>query len=212
MTIDISLQLDPTLGAQFEKYVFTQLKSRLRLRSSVIKKSIEDPLKEIVRRSIMATPEYRSLLGGTLQAELGVTFPLERISNVIDTWVENISVTVKAANDPLLNIHIGVLQQGYGDVLSLPDASYQYERGDIPWLEWLLLEGDKRIVRDYSFKPVRRGSRTGLGIMVSDEQRGGWQVPAEFSGTETNNFATRAFDGVDSKIEKIVKSVIKANL
>ena len=211
MSIDISLGLDPTLGAQFEKYVFTQLKNRLRLRSSAIKQSIEGPLKNIVRNSISATPEYRSLIGGKLQAELGVTSPLQRISNIIDTWVENISVTIKVSKDPLLNIHIGFLQKGYGDVLSLPDASYQYERGDIPWLEWLLLEGDKRIIRDYSFKPVRRGSRTGRGISVS-QRRGGWQVPSEFSGTETNNFATRAFDGVDTKIENIIKSVIKANL
>jgi len=38
------------------------------------------------------------------------------------------------------------------------------------------------------------------------------EVPSEFSGTETNNFATRAFDGVDIKIEKIVKSAIKASI
>jgi hypothetical protein len=212
MPIDITLKLDAGLDPLFEKYVFTQLKNRLRLRSSSIKQSIEAPLKEIVRNSIMSTPEYRSLLGGKLQGELGVPFPLESISNIIDTWVENISVTVKVSKDPLLSIHIGFLQQGYGDVLSLPDASYEYERGDIPWLEWLLLEGDKRIVRDYVFRPIAKHSRTGLGIMVSSAGRAGWQVPAEFSGTETNNFATRAFDGVDTKIEKIVKSVIKANL
>ena len=179
--------------------------------SQGISQKIEEPLRDIVRTSIMSTPEYRSLQGGRLQAELGVTLPLERITAIIDTWVNNISVETKVSSNPLLSIDIGFLQEGYGDVLSLPESSYEYEKGTIPWLEWLLLEGDKRIVRRYQFSPTQRGSRTGLGIM-RPSGRSGWQVPSEFSGTETNNFATRAFDGVDTKIEKIVESVIRASI
>jgi hypothetical protein len=209
MTIDVFLELSPSLDLEFEKYVTKALSGHLKKQSGTISQRIQEPLQQIVRESIITTPEYRSLQGGKLQGELGVTSPAARIEAIINTWVSHISVEVKVAVRPLLSIQIGFLEEGYGDVLSLPEASYDYERGTIPWLQWLLLEGDKRIVRSYEFSPITRNSRTGLGIMTPSGRRG-WQVPSEFSGTETNNFATRAFDGVDTKIEKIVESVIKA--
>lgn len=209
MTIDVFLDLSPSLDSEFNKYIIKELGRHLRKQSGTIRQRIEEPLQQVVRESIISTSEYRSLQGGKLQGELGVTSPATRIEAVINTWVSHIFVEVKVAKSPLLSIQIGFLEEGYGDVLSLPEASYDYENGRIPWLQWLLLEGDKRIVQKYEFSPIKRNSRTGLGIMTPSARRG-WQVPSEFSGTETNNFATRAFYGVDTKIEKIVESVIKA--
>jgi len=211
MAINVFLELSPSLDAEFEKYIVKELSKQLKKKSQIISQRIQEPLQNVVRESIMATPEYRSLHGGKLQGELGVTAPAIRIEAVINTWVSHIFVEAKVALRPLLSIEIGFLEEGYGDVLSLREASYDYEKGTIPWLQWLLLEGDKRIVRSYKFSPITRNSRTGLGIMTPSGRRG-WQVPAEFSGTETNNFATRAFDGVDTKIEKIVESVIRASI
>ena len=211
MAIDIFLELSPSLDAEFQKYIGKELKRQLKKKSGIISQRIQEPLQQIVRESIITTPEYRSLHGGKLQAELGVTSPAARIEAVINTWVSHIFVEAKVSDNPLLSIQIGFLEEGYADVLSLPEASYDYERGSIPWLQWLLLEGDKRIVRRYEFSPATRNSRTGLGIMIPSG-RGAWQVPSEFSGTETDNFATRAFDGVDTKIEKIVESVIRASI
>jgi hypothetical protein len=211
MAIDVFLKISPSLDADFEKYIFKELRNKLKNKSQIISRGIQEPLQQIVRESIISTPEYRSLHGGKLQGELGVPSPSSRIESVINTWVSNIFVEAKVASNPLLSIQIGFLEEGYADVLSLPEASYDYEGGTIPWLQWLLLEGDRRIVRSYEFAPITRNSRTGLGIMVPSTRRG-WQVPSEFSGTETRNFATRAFDGVDTKIEKIVESVIRASI
>lgn len=211
MALDVFIELSPSFDSDFQKYVVKELFKKLKKRSGIIKQRIQEPLQNIVRESIIATPEYRSLHGGKLQAELGVTSPASRIESVINMWVSNIFVDAKVGTSPLLSIEIGFLEQGYADVLALPEASYDYQKGVIPWLQWLLLEGDKRIVRSYEFSPITRHSRTGLGIMTPSPRRG-WQVPSEFSGTETNNFATRAFDGVDTKIEKIVESVIKASV
>ena len=211
MAVDIFLDLGPSLDSDFAKYVIVELSRLLRKKSQTISQRIQEPLRQIVRESIISTPEYRSLHGGKLQGELGVTSPSTRVEAIINTWASHIFVEAKVAQNPLLSINIGFIEAGYGDVLSLPEASYDYTGGVIPWLQWLLLEGDKRIVRSYEFSPIKRNSRTGLGIMTPTQRRG-WQVPSEFSGTETNNFATRAFDGVDTKIEKLVKSVIKATI
>lgn len=211
MKFDAFLEFDASLDTDFARYAVKELKKHLKRRSATISSRIEEPLQELVRHSLISTPEYRSLQGGKLQGELGVTSPSQRIQAIIETWVSHISVTSKVATDPLLSISIGFIEEGYADVLSLAESAYDYEGGTIPWLRWLLLEGDTRIVRNFEFSPVKRGSRTGLGIMTPSVRRG-WQVPSEFSGTETNNFATRAFDGVDIKIEKIVKSVIKSSI
>ena len=134
---------------------------------------------------------------------------------IIDTWVNNIPVNIKSGTSPLLTIDIGIIKEDYGDVLSLPEAQYSYTskqgQGTIPWLSWLLLEGDKRIVTKYEFSSNPRGSRTGMGIMVH-KARGFWQVPPEFSGTSVDNFATRALGNIESVIDKIVEKAVKGAL
>ena len=77
--------------------------------------------------------------------------------------------------------------------------------------ELVILEGDKRIVTKYEFSSNPRGSRTGMGIMVH-KSRGFWQVPAEFSGTSVDNFATRALGNIESVIDKIVEKAVKGAL
>lgn len=212
MPIIASIQIDSNFGAAFEGYVIAELQKRLKFVSGKIRRAMQDRIQSVVRNALMGSPEYTSLLGGKLQAHLGVTEPASRITAIIEQWVGNISVETKVGGSKnLFRIEIGVLQDDYADVLALKEASYEYEKGVIPWLEWLLLEGDKRIVRKYEFSPTRRGSRTGLGIMVN-KSRGGWQVPAEFSGTQSNNFATRALDKIDIDIDKIAENIMKEML
>lgn len=98
-----------------------------------------------------------------------------------------------------------IIPADFDDILALPEASYFTDKQQlIPWLQWLIIEGDKVIVRDYDFS-VRnnRFSRTGLGIMVEGAGRR-WKVPAEFSGTVQNNFITRALRDADREIEDII--------
>tara|TARA_R110002020_G_scaffold33193_1_gene101375 strand:+ start:2816 stop:3463 length:648 start_codon:yes stop_codon:yes gene_type:complete len=215
MVARLSIRLDP-FEEEFKQYVSSQLRKVLTSKAASMRSRIEQKIRAATRQLLVESPEYVSLLGGKLQAELGVPESLQRISAVIDQWISNISVTVVAGKSPLLTVEIGVIQSDYQDVLSLPAATYSYTSSrsgpvDIPWLEWLLLEGDKRIVRKYSFAPIQRGSRTGLGIMIKDRVSG-WQVPAEYSGTASNNFAIRALESLDKKIDEIVDHVIKASL
>ena len=39
-----------------------------------------------------------------------------------------------------------------------------------------------------------------------------WRVPAEFSGSQQNNWTTRAIDSVDKEIYQIITSNIEKNL
>ena len=215
MDVIATLQLESGFASQFHKDVVKEITNRLKKEADKIKVTITDQLRQMIRESLVATPEYQSIVQGKLRAELGIPNSSARIISIIDTWVNNIVVKVKSSKSAFLEIEIGMIQSDYGDVLSLPAAEYTYSSqrggGTIPWLKWLLLEGDKRIVARYEFSNNPRGSRTGMGIMIAKD-KGAWQVPAQFSGTAVNNFATRAFNNIDNKIDKIVETVIKGRL
>ena len=214
MEIIANLKMEGGFASKFRKEIVTEITKKVKRKAPIIQTNITEKVKEAVRDALVSTPEYQSIIQGKLKAELGVPNSDSRIITVIDTWIENIVVNVKAARTPFLVIDIGIIQGDYSDVLSLPQAQYTYKSkrggGEIPWLKWLLLEGDKRIINKYEFSSNPRGSRTGMGIMIS-KARGFWQVPPEFSGTSVDNFATRALENIEATIDKIVEQVIKGS-
>ena len=215
MEIVANLKMEGGFPSKFRKEIVREIAKKVKRKALIIQTSITEKIREAVRDALISTPEYQSIVQGKLKAELGIPNSDSRIITVIDTWIDNIVVKVKAARAPFLVIDIGIIQGDYSDVLSLPQAQYTYKskrgEGEIPWLKWLLLEGDKRIINKYEFSSNPRGSRTGMGIMVSKE-RGFWQVPAEFSGTSVNNFATRALGNMGNTIDSIVEQVVKESL
>jgi len=210
-----TIKLESGFASQFHRDVVREITNRIKREAENIKVAITDKIRTTVREGLVATPEYQSVVQGKLRAELGIPNSDARIVSIVDTWVNNIIVKVKTSKNPFLSIEIGMIQDDYGDVLSLPAAQYTYSSkrgsGTIPWLKWLLLEGDKRIVTKYEFSNNPRGSRTGRGIMIS-KAKGSWQVPPQFSGTAVDNFATRSLDGIEHKIDKIVEAIIKGRL
>jgi hypothetical protein len=94
---------------------------------------------------------------------------------------------------------IDMIRSDFSDILSLSAATITDDISGsvVPWLQWLLLDGSKILIRDYAvqFGPNSR-SRTGNAIMISSEKQN-WRVPSEFAGTVNNNWITRAIDRLD---------------
>lgn len=103
-----------------------------------------------------------------------------------------------------------MIQSDYTDVLNSSAAVFKTEKGtDLNWLEWLLLFGSKTIIKDYEVEfGYNPRSRTGQAIMRG-VKRGKWSVPYEFSGTQNNNWITRAIDSVESDIYKTLSEAMK---
>jgi hypothetical protein len=81
----------------------------------------------------------------------------------------------------------------------------------LPWLKWLLFEGSKPLIKNYSVKfGSNKRSRTGQAIMISSNKN--WKVPSEFAGTVTNNWITRAIDRASDKILQDIQNIIESNL
>lgn len=172
-------------------------------------KNIRNSLPETIRNALYTTPEYKSLIGGQLQYEFGIPNPTSAITNIIGIWSNNIVVTY---NSPTISnsrikasFSVSMIRSDYADVLSSDDALViDNLRGyQLPWLEWLLLEGNRTIISKYQVQlGPSRSSRTGYAVMKPSNKS--WKVPSEFAGTTTNNWITRAIDGAENQIEQLI--------
>lgn len=176
---------------------------------------ITENIQKIINRAIRDAPEYASLLNGQLRLEFGLYDAASQVDAIVDTWTNNITVDVKPIKITNAGLSggfsIGMIASDFNDVLSLSSAEMvDAERGySLPWLKWLLLEGGKVLVKDYQIvlgpSPY---SRTGYAIMKSDSSSN-WRVPAEFAGTITNNWVTRAIDSLTDEITTMMTQQIE---
>lgn len=201
--------------SQIRKLVLENLKQEISETFDRAIPSINNQIKIIVRSAIEAQPEYAALTSGTLRLELGVPDAQNRIDSIINTWISNIFVEkniIKITNSGLSGgFSLSMIASDFRDVLSLSVSSIvDDENGySLPWLQWLLLDGGKVLVKDYSvvFGP-HKASRTGFAIMKNDKSSS-WRVPAAFAGTISNNWVTRAIDSLDDNINKIIQDSIQ---
>ena len=164
------------------------------------------------------TETYDSLVNGELAGHFGL--PLQNRQNNIDTILSTISNSIEVTFKPfklvgsnIVNgLTIRVLLSDFSDILALPQATIITEKGDaLDWLRWLLLAGDKIIIKEYEVDIRPGDGRSGMGLMVS-EQGGVWRVPPEFSGTMNNNWLTRTLVENSQPYLSILGNIIRKEL
>lgn len=198
-----------------EKAALRALRSSLNGTLNRAARKITVNLRRMLIRAIQDSPEYKSIHGGRLQAELGLTDP-SKLDEIIQIWANSIVVKVRSVRFSRGKItggfRISAIKQDWSDVLGHPASKQPTKKGELPWLEWLLTFGDKVIVRDYDVtfapKAARRG-RTGKAIMVKGKGKR-WRVPPTFSGTTRRNFVTRSLESIRKPVEAMItKEVLK---
>ena len=209
--VQISISL-PNFNSEFDANIHKDIRATLSKSINQVINNIKLRIQQKTKTALVGSPEYQSIFGGKLQAELGIPSP-GSIDVIIDRWVAGITIKyLPTSKGRFGTLSIGMIEADYSDVLTLNEASYSYTSGRtggvIDWLRWLLLEGNNVIVRNYDFAPtITRGSRTRLGIMVN-RQGGVWRVPPEFAGTQSDNFVLRALQEIDKEIDIIVRQEI----
>lgn len=167
-------------------------------------------IQNIVRYAIISSPEYDSIISGKLKLDFGIPDPISKLATLLSIWenikVETIPISIKRSR---LNggFSLYLIKSDFSDVLDSSAAKVITEKNqNLNWLEWLLLMGDKTIIKDYHviYGP-NPASRTGDAIMV---KKGRWKVPSEFSGTINNNWITRALDKVESEIDNAITGAL----
>tara|TARA_R110000803_G_scaffold58090_1_gene116298 strand:+ start:2055 stop:2717 length:663 start_codon:yes stop_codon:yes gene_type:complete len=208
----LELESDATATRKIMKAIKARIEGVL-TKASV---RIQSRLKVLLKKGLMESPEFISLSRGKLRAELGLPDGDARMVTIINLWVDSIKVKVTKARlsgDTLeASLKITSIRSDWSDVLSLPAARLITEKGEVlPWLQWLLIDGTRIIIREYdiSYSVRHHGrSRTGQAIMIKGKGKR-WRVPPEFAGTKGNNFVTRVLEKVATQIEPLMEKELK---
>lgn len=176
---------------------------------SKIQRILDQKIEQIVLQRLIAG--LPTIQGDDL-AEIGVPDINTRLVSIVQTIARN--VRVKISGRKRITVNITILQENYSDVLSLPEAVYNYTSargsGVLEWAKWILLGGNGTIVGGFEFAPIPSPfSRTGAGLMRPGS---GWSVPPSLSGTASNNILTRALENIEKDIRAIVNKELQGIL
>jgi hypothetical protein len=175
-------------------------------------KSIETSVKSLIPSWILSQPEMVSLQStdpSSLAGQFGIQGSVSSIVNNIVQAVANATSInfVKYTKKLKGGLELQFQPTDFNNLLSLPDGHTRYRGGDLHWLDWLLKRGDNIIVVNYQYNPQTGLGRSGLGNMIGG---GSFRVPPQFSGTDADNFITRAFIG--SNQERQISDLIQRAL
>lgn len=207
-----SLRLLET-DSEISKLIMKEIKIVI---DNAIDKAIPDiskEIKELIAESLRSQPEYSSLMAGTLRAELGIP-DSNSINAVIQALIETLDVkknTITITNSGLVGGFLLTMMKSddMGGVIYANISSVNDPKGySLPWLEWLLFKGNEILVKNYrvSYTPSPY-SRSGMAIMTPSSES--WRVPEQFTGTEENNWTTRAINSVEDSVYRIIQKNIE---
>ena len=161
---------------------------------------------------------YTSLVSGELAAHFGLpSFNRQTmVDNIINKIgdsieIEYIPVKVRAGNFTG-GANIQVLVKDFSDILSMIESTIITEKGQIlPYLEFLLLRGDRIIISEYDVKMGTGTGRSGKAIMVKGSAKS-WRVPPEYSGVAGDNWLTRYFEIYQQAYSNIIGQILQIEL
>jgi len=204
------LEKDKTIQKKILRAAAKELGSVFRRSGSRINRDF----RKLVNDVILAQPEIQELSGGILQGAFGIPRGMEAaaIDNIITAIVDSVFIELRdikesGGRDLKGGMSIYIQPSNFSNLLSLPTGSVTIKGGSIPWLQWLLTAGDKVLIGDFDVHYKSGLGRSGLAHMRA--KSGAFRVPPSYSGTEDNNFITRAFIGTESRFIEILRKNLK---
>lgn len=168
-------------------------------------KRVEKQAKKIVFNAVYNSPEMSALRRGQLSFDLGI--PAGEDPSVIIAQAVSDSIRIdppnfrSAGNRINGNFKIQIQPSSFANLLSSSFGTVVTEKGQaLPWLSWLLVEGDAIIIADWHVQYGPYG-RSGGARMVPN---GMFTIDPQYSGTINDNFVTRALDTIGDDIVKLL--------
>lgn len=205
-----SLKLTTT-QSDFNKMVLQALKEQLVGKLDGVRNNFVDIARKLIESAIKSSPTYKSIIGGILLYQLGLEHPIQKTQAIIDKWIDSIECRItkrlSMSSDGLsFEMQLNAIDATFTDVLELEESkqisnNFKGDSTILPWLQWMLIEGDRIIIADFEVKYIQSGfSRTQEALMIKTNSVG-WKVPSHHSGTQRNNFVTRAIEGLQEQFE-----------
>jgi len=171
------------------------------------KVKIHSEIINIVVEALSNCPEILSLKDGKLRFDFGLsedptTEIVYAVANSVQVYFRDFNFTKQQVKN-IFSIYIQ--PSDFRNLISSDFANVVTENGEVlPWLKWLLLEGDTILITSYH---VAYGSydssRSGGAVMLP---KGVFRVDPAFSGTDENNFITRAIEQYEDRIFQAIRN------
>lgn len=210
-----------------ELAVIHEIIARLNKRANAAIPKMREQLSKLIQRELKKTLVYKEAVYGELKAHLG--FVKGREKDIMDGIISIIADEVRIEFNDFQNTRgvsitggytIYMIDSEFRNALSSSLAVTINKDQELPWLEWLLKEGDRIIIAGYKIvMGAFPTSRSKEAIMVRGGIRPFWRVPSQFSGVENLNWITKAFRGqgmsedtVLGDIQMMIEHIVYSNL
>jgi hypothetical protein len=174
---------------------------------------IHSSIKSLIPSWINSQPEINALLSSdpmSLAGQFGIKdSAISIVNSIISSVVDATEIKlIRYSNSLRGGLEINFQPANFANLLALSEGHTIYNGGDLHWLDWLLKRGDSIIVMNYQYNPKTGLGRSGLGNMIPGSS---FRVPPQFSGTQNDNFITRAFLGQnqEKQIAKILQDILE---
>lgn len=172
--------------------------------------AIQNRISNLLRTAIEGSLTIRSLKGGKLQVDFGLTdgAASEATADIVNAVVSSIKVFFKKSRrgKTLGNLVIQIDPATISAIVQTsPGGIYDSNGHQITWLNWLMTRGTQVIIDDFEVVSTDYDdkSRSGGGFMLPTN--GVFRVDPEFAGTPGDNFITRAIIANGPNIRRIIQ-------
>lgn len=203
--------------SKIERLIRVEIAKQLNVAIPKILQNVSKDIRLALIDSLKQSGTYRELTAGNLAYAFGMTHQEAEstLDKIIDMLLSSLilkHVKVRASGSGFDGgIEIHAIKSTFTEVLSSQLGTVYLKNGALPWLEWLLTEGDTIVIVGYD---VAYGnfpnSRSGNAIMIKSAT--GFRVPPAHSGTIDDNWITRAILQSIKHILDIAEKSIKDNL
>jgi hypothetical protein len=161
---------------------------------------------------------YESLTNGLLAGHFGL--PVWGRHMMVNNILKQIGKSIEIDYTPIRvsmggfigGANINVLISDFSDLLTMMEAEVVTEKGQwLPYLEFLLLRGDRIIISQYDVKMGSGIGRSGMAIMIKGSAKA-WRVPTAYSGVMGDNWLTRFFEIYQKAYSSLIEEILQEEL
>lgn len=221
MTIIQGIKLiDPI--ATIERKILTASVKEMNIVFPKAIQAIEDDIKNSIDTIFVYSPEFKALTdnNGLLRFAFGLpqSDAVDACYEIITALTNSLHVefkrfSVSGGRTVKGGIRVYAFLADFSDILGLPTSSTQTLKGErLDWLEWLLIEGDRVIIKDYDMVLGNFATSRSGGAIMTANNKSAWRVPPQYSGTKNDNWITRALDDAATFVESLITNVIESNI
>lgn len=218
-----------TKDVNFSGKILLPIRNKINNSFPKLRELIKNLIRSRIKPIFTSSDTYRSL---TLSRDEGLRFhfgleageAIEKLDAIIDVLANEVEVSLRPLRRSKLGggrltggITVFLFRAGFEKILSHEAAFVTTDKGQsLHWLRWLLLEGNKVIIKDYDieFGPFP-SSRSGGAVMLKSKRgevfgnKPGWKVPSRFAGTIRKNWITRLVAEKRAFLEKFILAAVK---